>query len=291
MISGLVLALGAAIGFGVVDLSTAFISRRIGTPLAVAALTGAGALLLLPVSIVTGDLFTLDPPFVALLIGYGAVFAVAYLALVQSLRLGPIAVIGPIESSIGAMTALLAIVVVGDRPTGWQIAGIGTAAVGSWFAAVAPGTSWRSTRIVGPGVAYAALNVVAGAILVLSLRELTARSWAAPLLVLRTSSTAWLLVVSLIAGWRVSRLRPPGPVRRRWFAFAIVIGLLDTIGMVALSISFREAPAWLVGLTAGFAPAIVTVGGVLLLDERLGRLQAVGVGLLGVSLVILALTG
>jgi drug/metabolite transporter (DMT)-like permease len=71
----------------------------------------------------------------------------------------------------------------------------------------------------------------------------------------------------------------------------VAIAVLDTLGMAALSISFRTTPAWLVGLLAGISPAIVTIGGVALLGERLGSRQAAGLALLGVSLTVLALTG
>jgi drug/metabolite transporter (DMT)-like permease len=287
---GLLLALLAAVLFGVVDLTAARVSRAIGTGLTLAALMGVSVVVLVPIVGLTEPAPQLQDDLIRF-VAFGGTFAIAYVALVQALRLGPITVVGPITSSIGAATALLAILVLGERPTTWQLVGIGTAAAGSVFAGVVPGDRARTFRIAGPGVLFAVVNVFTAAVVVLSLEQLAATRWAGPILLLRGFAGLWLVAAAIPARWRPPAGLKDLPDKHKWALAAVFIAVLDTLGMAALSLSFRTAPAWLVGLIAGISPAIVTVGGVVLLGERLGPRQALGLALLGVSLVVLALTG
>jgi drug/metabolite transporter (DMT)-like permease len=288
--AGLLLALLAAVLFGVVDLTAARVSRAIGTGLTLAALMGISVAVLIPIVALMEPTAPLEANLVSFL-ALGGAFAVAYLALIQALRLGPISVVGPITSSIGAATALLAILVIGDRPTSWQLLGIGTAAAGSVLAGLTPATGGRGFALAGPGVLFAVINVFAAAVVVLSLQQVTSSQWAAPILLLRGFAGLWLLIAAVPARWRPPAGLTDLPDKRKWALAAVAIAVLDTLGMAALSISFRTTPAWLVGLLAGISPAIVTIGGVALLGERIGSRQAAGLALLGVSLTVLALTG
>jgi drug/metabolite transporter (DMT)-like permease len=291
VIEGLLLALAGAVALGCVDLSAALVSRRLGTGLTILALMATSVVVLLPIALLNGGFPILDGPTVVTFVAFGAVCAMAYLTLIQALRLGPISVVGPITSSTGAATALMAVVFIGDRPGGLQLVGIAAAVVGSIFAGVIPGTSLRSLRLAGPGVVFAVLNVIFAAGFVLSLQALTAESWAGPIMVLRAVGGLWLLGVAAAIRWRPRVILQTSRARLLpWIVAACVLGALDTAGLVFLSLGFRLAPAWLVGIVGGLSPAIVTVGGIVLLRERIGRLQAVGLVLLAFSLVQLSLT-
>lgn len=287
MIDGYLLAIAGSALFGLVDIGTTRVVRRVGVGATLAGLFGGCILLFLPITLATDSMPELDPPTLLRFALYGSTSAFAYLTLVAALRVGPLSVVGPVTSSVGAATALLAIVVLGERPSFLQLSWIAVAAIGSVLVAVLPGSSSHSVTLAGRGALFAALNVIGVAVVLLSLRDVTSVDWAGPILLLRSVAAIWLIVAG------IARLRQPGhslpwQAARSWVALAFILGVLDGVGLAAVALSFRVAPAWLVGIAAGVAPVMVTIGGIVLYRERVGRVQLLGIVLLAASFVQLA---
>jgi drug/metabolite transporter (DMT)-like permease len=291
VIDGPVLAVLGAVGFGVVDLSTSAVSRRLGVGVTLAGLMVGSIVFLVPVTIATASMPDLAGANAVAFVVIGTASAVAYLALVLSLRIGPLSIVGPVTSSVGAATALLAIVVLREQPTTFQVAGIGLAIVGTALAAILPGSSLGTMTAIGPGAGFAIVDVLAAAIMIISLRDLTSTQLAGPILVLRIGTVFWLAIAGLLTRWHPAvsaNLR--GVHVASWIGIALALGVLDTVSLGSLSLSFRSTPAWLVGIATSISTAIVTLGGVIAYGERVNRRQILGITLLAMSLATLSIT-
>jgi drug/metabolite transporter (DMT)-like permease len=231
----------------------------------------------------------LAPAIVAL------VASLTYLSFFAALRIGPVAVVGPIVSAYGVVVVLIAVLVLGESLRVGQAVGVCLATVGIVLAGVALDTSWRKIRLVGPGVALALVATVGFAVNVIGLTSLIRiGGWLPTLLIWKFWTTvfacAFLLVA--IAAHRgqgaTETTRTRSGAGRREIALIVAAGLIDAGGTVALSIGLQVSFAWLVGLVSSFGPLSGVAAGVLILGERLKPVQGVGLFLVVLSLVLLS---
>ena len=74
----------------------------------------------------------------------------------------------------------------------------------------------------------------------------------------------------------------------RWASWSLA-GLLDIGGFIAFAVGLEIAPTWLIGITSSFGPVIAVAAGVLLFGERPRPVQWLGLGLVLVSVFLIAL--
>lgn len=304
MNAGMLLALAAAVSFGCSDTLAALVSRRLG-----ALRTGA---MVLSVSLVALLAYgALNPPsipgdveWLARVFGLGCLTGIAYLSLVNALRLGPVVVVSPLGATVGGMSVLLAVVLLGSRPSAFQWVGVFAAAAGSVLVALVP--EGGRVRLTGRGPVFALIAMAGYATSIVGLQDpIRFAGWLPTLIVWRTGNVLVAGVVLLAWRGRVPDTVPatrsgdtvaalPGalPTRNRHAAIAGVVltGLLETAGQVLRAQGLAVAPAWIVGLLGSLAPVIVIGAGVLILGERLARSQWAGIGLAAAGVVILAVT-
>jgi drug/metabolite transporter (DMT)-like permease len=68
----------------------------------------------------------------------------------------------------------------------------------------------------------------------------------------------------------------------------IVLGGLNALGQLTRALALETAPAWLVGLVVSTSPAAVLATALLVLHERVGPAQSLGIGLIIVGLAFVA---
>jgi drug/metabolite transporter (DMT)-like permease len=187
-----------------------------------------------------------------------------------------------------------AFVVLGERPSAGQWAGVLVTAAGVVLASVRRDGSALHLAGLGPvfGAAGVVLGSVANAIVRDPVREL------GPLPAIVTQRTFTIVVLALVVAvalWRSPRLRAAvrrsatrAPIDRRLLALLGLLGLLDALAFLAFAYALLDAPAWLVGLVSQSGRALAVVGGVVLFHERLDRIQWTGVATLGAGLVVLS---
>ena len=292
---GLVLSMAAAAALGTSSLLLAVASRWVGTVLATAATL---VLALLPIAAIAAGVrisFSPDRDSTLTLLLAGTLVAFAYLAAIESLRLGPVAVTSTIASATGAATVAAAFVLLGERPSAGQWVGVAVTAVGVVLASLrrTPG----GTRLAGPGPLYGVVGVVLGsvanAIVRDPIREL------GPLQAIITQRTFTIVALAVVVSHpRLAesrdrqRLRPApddgarlGPAPRRAPPRARGRRRHRVPG-VRLRPARRARVARRPRLPE--RPRARGVGGVVLFHERLSHLQWTGIGLLGVGLVVLS---
>lgn len=80
----------------------------------------------------------------------------------------------------------------------------------------------------------------------------------------------------------------PARLERRAVAVAIVVGLLDIGGFIAFMIGLQIAPTWLVGLASSYGPVLAVLAAVAFIGERPRPIQWAGLGLVFVSIFLIA---
>jgi len=301
---GILFGLAAAIGFGASDTFAALVARRIGAiPAAVGSLLISLASLIL-VAVLLRPEIPADGQWIGPVLVLGAVTGVAYLCLVNALRLGPLSVISPLGASGGAVTVVLAVIVLGDRPGILEWLAVGITTTGAVLVAFVR-TPGSRPRLNGPGPLFAIVAVLGYSVSVIGLQNpIRDVGWLPTLIAWRLANVAVAGTVFIVRRQTHRRpivvpVMPSGdvvivrdPLARR-FALPIALllaGVLESAGQVLRAFGLNVAPAWLVGLVNPLGPVVVISAGVLLLGERLGPSQWLGIGLVGAGIVLLAIS-
>jgi drug/metabolite transporter (DMT)-like permease len=292
---GLALSALAAVALGVSTVLLAVAARRIGTVVATSATL---VLALVPLGLaaaLTDFSLRLEWRSTLVLLCAGALVAVAYLAAIESFRLGPVAITSPIGSSAGAGTVAAAFVLLGERPTAAQWAAVVITAVGVVLASLR--RTEEGTTIDGPGPIYAVIGVVLGSVANALVRD-PVRDLG-PLEAIITQRTFTVLFLAAVIGllaWRRVELASAfdprsvdiGGFDRRIVTLLLVLGAVDALAFVAFAYALLDAPAWLVGLVSQSGRALAVIGGIVLFAERPSGLQWTGIALLGAGLAVLS---
>lgn len=317
--TGLVLGLGAALAWGLTDISATIVSRRVGTLLTAAAMQVTAVVLVGGLFLLSGQSLPDDPIDLAQVVAVGAFSAAGYLATYQAFRLGPISVVSPVMSAYGGLTVILAVVILGESLTAVQALGALLATLGVVLAGVVLDRDLRRTRLVSPGVVFALIAMLLWAwFTILLTGPIRSAGWLPVIAVSRTVTGIVLWIIVAAALWFLWS-RPPRPepaadgpdgsgnqpvvsaaVRdpstlaralrvRSTLLLMIAMGVFDACGYVAFSVGLEGSMAWLVGLAGSFAPIVTVFFGVGWLGERLRPTQWVGIGMVLAGVVVIGL--
>lgn len=275
---GPVLALAAALSFGVSDFTGGLAARRVSALVVTLGAQVAGLLVLGPaLALLSGA-----PSGRALALGSvaGLLGAGGLLLYLRCMAIGPMGVVSPLAALVGvAVPVGWGVAVAGEalRPT--EVTGIVLGAVAVGCVAYVRGRV-RLTDARGPLFALAAGGAFGGFFVALDATPPASGLW--PLLTARLAGIV-LLTALLTTG------RRSGPDRRTtWLILAS--GALDMSANVLFLLATRADLLSLSALLSSLYPVVVVVLARQLLAERLTRLQSVGVAaaLLATALIVLA---
>jgi uncharacterized membrane protein len=162
----------AALGWGAADFLAALASRRIGSLPAVVVGQALSAVVITAVLLGSGnDLSTLAGLWWLVAIN-GVTAMAAYATHYHALQLGPISVVSPIGAAYAVVGVLLAIVLLGERPSSLALLGMACTVVGTVLVSTdlralraglrehPPGLWWAVGSAIGFGVAGFTLGVI-----------------------------------------------------------------------------------------------------------------------------------
>jgi len=272
-----ILALGAAVAWGAADFLGGLKSRAVATLVVVAFGQATGLALVAAFVAARGD----DPPetrFFAYAALAGLAGAVGIGALYRGLAVGSMSIVAPITAT-GAVIPVAVGVGTGERPTGLQGAGLALALGGVVLAARQQGGEDLRGRVAaGVGLALLAALGIGSFLVALDAASEGGVAWA--LLVQRTVCLGLVLAAATL-------VRPDFSFSRADAVPMLAIGALDMAANVLFAVASTRGLVSLVSVVASLYPVTTVVLARLLLGERIGRAQQVGVAsaLAGVVLI------
>jgi drug/metabolite transporter (DMT)-like permease len=290
---GILLALGTSVAWAFGNVFVQRSSRDIGGVRAMTWALVLGALVAgLAAALLDSRSAPLNGAVLAWLLLAGVAGLVAYSALFYSLTYATLSLTVPFTACWSLVAALFGLVVFGERPGGWQLAGAlvvfmgvllvslttgrqGASASGGEVPPVPPGgpPAWLAALAagVGFGVMMPAMNQASPAVGAFG-----------------TTASAYVLILAL--GLPIARtlgLELRWPSWPQWPA-VVGAGLCETAGFVMLTVAGRLAPVALVAPVASLASALTVLYAFVFLRERPGVVALAGALLASIGVVLLA---
>ena len=282
----MIFGLFAALGWGLADFFAHLAGRRLGSLMAV--LIGQ----LLAVVAITA-IFLASGHGLSSLAGWwwlvainGIVAMLAYALHYHALELGPVSVVSPIGAGYAVVGVLLAIVLLGERPSVPAMVGIACSIAGAVLVSTdlkamraglrqhPPGLWWAVASAVGFGLAGFTLGVVSQ----------ETGIWQVATFASRWAMVAAFVPLAVARRGEFSRLRT---ATLAGVGFALAAGATDVLGVASFSAG-TEADALSIVLAASAVfPLIAVLLSHVTLHERLATNQYVGIGFIVLGLLLL----
>ncbi len=270
-----ILAIGAAVSYGLADFSGGYASKRLppwgvmawSQSLGVAALVLG--LLLFPADIVTaGDIVW------GVIAGVGG--AIGLGLLYRSLAEGTMAVVSPVAA---ATSAILPVIV--DLATGGGLSTLAVIGIVIALVAIVTIARERSHKRLSPRLLVMAVAAGAGfGTFFVAIAQTAEASGFWPLVGARAAT--------IPLGFLLHRLLEPptrpGGASLRWIAGA---GLFDMAANLLIAAALQRGPLGIVSVLSSLYPAVTAMVAMVVLKERLSRTQVAGVGLAMLAVVLL----
>jgi drug/metabolite transporter (DMT)-like permease len=280
--AAILLGLSCSLAWGVADYLAGVESRRSALSAVLVLSQTAGLLAALGMAIVSGEAFPSAATVGAAMVA-GALLITAIAAFYRALTLGMMGVIAPIMAT-SAVIPVVAGIASGDRLNGLQIGGIGLCCVGVVLATrhrSGEPHEGRPVRRGGVGFAFVAMAAFGCFLVIFDGASSTSLFWS-------VAVTRAVAVGAVLGGIAVLRQRPHLP--RRGSARVAVIGLLDICALTCFGLAADRGLLSVVAVLASLYPAVTVVMARVLLDERLARIQEIGVAGALVGVAALAAT-
>ncbi len=274
------LALLSSLLWGSADFLGGTISRRHRAALVVGVSQAFGLLTIAVVAVAAGALGD-DTGYLPWAVLSGLAGVVGLVSFYAALAAGTMGVVSPI-AALGVVVPVLAGLGQGERPGGWQLVGIVVAIAGVVLAS-GPELSGRAGA---RPVLLAAVAAVGFGVALLAIARGSEHSTLMTLTTMRLTSVTLLgtaLVVALARGGRRSDYR----LGRRDVALVAMVGVADLAANLTFGLASRRDDVSVVSVLGSLYPVVTVLLARLLHDERLGRLQTLGVAgaLTGVVLI------
>ncbi len=267
------IALVAAIVYGSSDFLGGLASRRTSTVSVVIWSQAVGMVLLAGIlPLFGGHALPADVAWGALC---GVAGAIAIAALYRGLAIGTMGVVSPISAVLGASIPLLyGLIFRGEHPSIIAYAGIAAAIAAVVFVSAAPGERAQRTTHFPPGLLEAIVAGIGFGAYFIALAQTRSDAGMVPLLAARATSVVLLIAGGLaFGGGKNLRLARPALV------LTAFCGVLDVTANVLYVVAAHHGLLSLVAVLTSLYPAATVALAAIVLRERLGRLQWIGVAL------------
>jgi uncharacterized membrane protein len=276
------LALLAAVFYGAADFLGGITTRRATMIGAVLVTQGAGlgVLLLVTPLLPDADLTRTDVIFGAL---GGITGSVGVGLLYLALAIGPMSVVAPVTAVCAAIVPLGVGLVLGERPHPWAALGVLLALIAVALLSqteTAGDERHAAPSRLGQGIRVALASGIAVGLFFVAVAQTTADAVMWPLAISRVVSLTMFLALAVATG------RPAG-VPRAAVTPALACGALDMLANALYLVAVRQGQLGLVATLASLYPASTVLLARIVLGERLGAWQQLGVaGAVGAIVLI-----
>jgi drug/metabolite transporter (DMT)-like permease len=277
----------AAIGWGLADFTGAVTGRRIGSLWVVLAAQSFSAAVVTAIAIAGGQDFTAVGALIWWIVLNSVFSATAYVTHYRALELGPLAVVSPVGATYALVGVLLAVLVLGERPSAGVIVGGFVTVLGVMLTSTDLRKIRAGTHTMPPGLPWAIASAIGFGVGGLTLGKLSQDlGWE---LGLWSSRVAQLVAfVALGIAWRERQLRGRFAARPAIVA-ALTVGGADLLGVLGFSIGAEAGSVTPVLIASAVFPLIAVALSVVFLHERPVPNQYVGVAMTVAGLVLVGL--
>ena len=270
--------LGAAAMWAVSTVSTSRSTKLVPPSSVLASVMLIGTIITAPFALASGVPEAFDAETLAWVVASGLANIVGLLLAYTSLRVGKVGVVAPITSTQGAVAALIA-VLAGETIAPGSGLMLALIALGVALASLSSATDPAEGRGDGRSALLAGGSA---ALFGFGLYTIGRVSGDLPV--------AWVLFVQRLLGVLVLTvpMAALGRMRmtRRALPFVLLSGVCEIVGLAAFSVGARQGIAVTAILSSQFA-ALAAVVAYFLFDERLRRVQVVGVTAIVVGVAVL----
>lgn len=273
------LALAAAALYGLSDFFGGFVSRR-ASVWTVAVASQVGALLIIGMAawLTEGEPTPADLAWGALAgIGTGTGTAFLYRGLAE----GRMGVVAPISAVGTALVPVAVGVVTGDRPPIVTWIGIACALPAIWFVSSTDGTDGLESSRLGSGVVDGVLAGLAFGLMFAALGQVPDTAGLAPLVAAEVASIpAVIALATVMRGSWIPRERAAG--------WGLAVGGLSAVAAVLFLFATQAGLLTVSAVLTSLYPVFTVLLAATILRERIHRLQAIGLGMAGIAVVLVA---
>jgi len=272
------LALCASLLWGGADFLGGTAARRLPATAVVFASQAAALLGVLVVAAATGAFG--DPTgYLGWAVGAAAVGVVALVGFYAALAGGTMGVVAPI-AALGVVVPVAVGIAEGDRPTVWQGMGVAVAVIG---VVLASGPELRGEGPSGGArpLLLAAVAAVGFGLVIVFVSHGARSSTTMTLLVMRATSVAVLGLLAAIGTVKVDATARDLPI-------LVAIGAGDVTANAALAVASTRGLLSVVAVLSSLYPAVTVLLARAVHDERLSRVQMIGVTAALVGVVLIA---
>lgn len=273
---GIGLGLLSSLAYGVSDFLGGLQTRRVSALTVLLVTQPVGLLLALTVALAAGG-DPLSGEDVVIAVGGGVAAVLALAAFYKAMALGSVSVV----ATIGALGVLVPVgygLAKGEEPAVIQAVGAALAIVGVVFVAREPDPEWRSANRVTVGLA--ALAALGFGLLFTSLDIASGPEPAWTVLAARAGGVATLLLGAVF-------IRPSMRIERDMYPALLAIGVCDVTANSLFAVATNHGLLSLVAVAGSLYSAVTVFLARIVLGERLGVSQQVGVvlALAGVAMI------
>jgi drug/metabolite transporter (DMT)-like permease len=270
-----VLALLAALTWGVGDFGGGITSRRAPVLGVVLIVELVGVALAVSVALVTHEPWP-SPAGIAIALGAGSFGTIGILGLYRGLAVGRMGIVAPVAAVLGASVPVAAGLMIEGLPGPLQLLGIAIGIVAVILVSRVPGPAGGRSGIefaLAAGVGIGGFNVLIG--------QLPDGEVLWPLVALRLMAVPIMILIIVLGGqaWRV----PRGAI---WPAVAV--GTFDMVGNLSFLLAAQVGALAIAALIASFYPVITIVLAIAILGERVTPSHAFGIAMAVAAIALIA---
>jgi drug/metabolite transporter (DMT)-like permease len=307
--TGILLAVVVALCWGGADIVATLAARRQGalTTTSISLVVSATMLVFFGLLAFSQLALSLSTFIESIGIGFltGLMAAIGYFSLYRGLELGPLAIVSPVAAADGAVGAVLAVFLLHEGLSSWQVIMLVLIFLGILCAS----TNLAEVRgivqnsglrgLVAGGVRWGLLAMMTFGVMLFGI-GLAAGKWGWYIPIFWTRTFAAFVLVLFFIPWRQlrsqdsggevsTRERKPVSARVLGISLAVIVGVLETAGLLLYSFDTQLASTGLASAISSSWGIIPLLAGITIFRERPASYQLVGVLLVLSGLFLLAI--
>ena len=264
------LALSAALIIGAVDFGGGLASRQVSPVRVTAWIYVAGfAVLLVLVWFVDAPLVTTTDSVAGVVIGTSG--ALSFVVFYFALTLGPISLLAPLTAIIGVIVPTIVGLTRGESLGPVQIGGIALALIAMALVAQDRASAGAEASATWAGIVLATIAGLGFSVFFLALAETSVEAGLWPLVIGRSVAVPMLIVLAFAVTGGLAI--PAGAVRK----IVAASGAAGVVSSILILWAYQRGPISLVAALGAFYPFSTVALARIVLDERLRRVQWIGV--------------